>query len=718
MSPSVRRRLVAVGASIAALAALVVLLFPLYAVLVASFETNSELFGASHYNFFPSTFTLSNYSVVLSQQGSHVLSSLIIALGTMVLTLAIALPAAHALARYRFRVTALLVASLLVAQILPSIVIANSLFLVYHRLHLLNSYPGLIIANASYAVPFGILVLRAFMLGLPRDVIAAARVDGATEWRAFVRIVLPMSRSAVITVGLFAFLNGWGDFIFALTLLNGNTFEPVTLSIYTYIGEFSQNWGQAMALAVFAVLPAAMLLIAAQRYIAAGLTVGSVKGLPVLEEIIMQIARRGWRTLAVAGASLLALTAAACSSSPSGSSGSSGAGGGSGGKVTITEFDYFTSSGANAAMNWYNSQFMKAHPNITVKRTSVPYGNLITKILQDASAGDMPNLMMIDNPNVPEVAATGQLVPLDGLPGFTTNGYTSGAIGECTYQGKHYCYPVGTNTIGLFYNKAMLAAAHVTPPTTWAELQAAASKLTTPAHFGIAFDATNDEQSTWQLEPFFWSNGASLTDPGTSQFQQALQLWVNMVKDGSASKSVLSWGQDPDLTQQFLHQKAAMIIDGPWIFPELNAQGWKYNQQYGIVPIPLKQPGQKLITPLGGETMDVGAGGSSAQQQAAWQWIEGMQQPSTMIHVTSMMYYLPTKPAIIQQYLKGGPQYTVFAQETQTARPRTIEYGANYPKVSQAIWTAIQAAITGTAPVNSALQTAQGSVSGIAKVTG
>jgi multiple sugar transport system permease protein len=278
MRAATRRRLVAALASLGALTALVVLLFPLYAVIVASFETNSQLFGASRYNFFPSQFTLSNYRVVLSQQGSHLVSSLIIALGTAVLTLAIALPAAHALARYRFRVTALLVGSLLVAQILPSIVIANSLFLVYHRLHLLDSYPGLIVADASYAVPFGILVLRAFMLGLPRDVIAAARVDGASEWRTFTRVVLPMSRSAVITVALFAFLNGWGDFIFALTVLNGNTFEPVTLSIYTYIGAFSQNWGEAMALAVFALLPAAMLLIAAQRYIAASLTVGSLNG--------------------------------------------------------------------------------------------------------------------------------------------------------------------------------------------------------------------------------------------------------------------------------------------------------------------------------------------------------------------------------------------------------------------------------------------------------
>jgi multiple sugar transport system permease protein len=273
-----RRHLGKILASLAALAALVVLLFPLYAVIIASFENNSQLIASSHYNFFPPQWSWSNYRTVLSTQGGHVVSSLIIGVGTTVVTLAIAVPAAHALARYRFQVTGLLVGGLLIAQILPSIVIANSMFILYHKLHLLNSYPGLILADASYAVPFSILVLRAFMLGLPRDVLAAARVDGATEWRTFTRVVLPMSRSAIITIALFAFLNGWGDFIFALTLLNGNTFEPITLSIYTYVGEFATSWGEAMALAVIAVLPAAMLLIAAQRYIAAGLTVGSVKG--------------------------------------------------------------------------------------------------------------------------------------------------------------------------------------------------------------------------------------------------------------------------------------------------------------------------------------------------------------------------------------------------------------------------------------------------------
>src|SRR6266568_9211712 len=110
-----QRRFTALFAGIAALIALGILLFPVYAVIVGSFENNAQLLG-THYNFFPPTPTLANYRTVISTQGSHIVSSLIIGLATAVLTLAISLPAAHALARYRFRVTVAIVASLLVAQ--------------------------------------------------------------------------------------------------------------------------------------------------------------------------------------------------------------------------------------------------------------------------------------------------------------------------------------------------------------------------------------------------------------------------------------------------------------------------------------------------------------------------------------------------------------------------------------------------------------------------
>jgi multiple sugar transport system permease protein len=209
---------------------------------------------------------------------SHVLTSLIVGLGTAVLALVVAVPAAYALSKYRMRVTILLVSALLVAQIVPSIVLATSLFIVFHWIHLVNTYPGLIIADGTYAIPFAILVLRAFFFSLPNELVDAARVDGASEWTTFKLIVLPLARSAVITVAVFAFLAGWGDFIFALTILNGAGIEPITLGIYSYLGNYSTDWGAVMASAVVALVPAAVLLVVAQRYIASGLTAGSVKG--------------------------------------------------------------------------------------------------------------------------------------------------------------------------------------------------------------------------------------------------------------------------------------------------------------------------------------------------------------------------------------------------------------------------------------------------------
>jgi len=226
----------------------------------------------------PHAATLDNYRTVIGAQSANVVTSLVVGLGTALLALVVAVPAAYALSKYRLRVTVILVSSLLIAQIVPSIVLATSLFIVFHRINLVNSYPGLIIADGTYAVPFAILVLRAFLFSLPNELLYAARVDGATEWQTFRKIVIPLARSAVITVAVFAFLAGWGDFIFALTILNGSGIEPITLGIYTYLGNYSTDWGAVMAAGVFAMVPAAILLVVAQRYIASGLTAGSVKG--------------------------------------------------------------------------------------------------------------------------------------------------------------------------------------------------------------------------------------------------------------------------------------------------------------------------------------------------------------------------------------------------------------------------------------------------------
>ena len=263
--------------TLAAAVALVLVLFPVYAIIVGSFESTNTLFSGTFY-WLPHAATLGNYSAVIHAQSANVVTSLVVGTGTALLALVVAVPAAYALSKYRLRVTVILVSSLLVAQIVPSIVLATSLFIIFHWINLVNSYLGLIIADGTYAVPFAILVLRAVLFSLPNELLYAARVDGATEWQTFRMIVLPLARSAVITVAVFAFLAGWGDFIFALTILNGSGIEPITLGIYTYLGNYSTDWGAVMAAGVFAMVPAGILLVVAQRYIASGLTAGSVKG--------------------------------------------------------------------------------------------------------------------------------------------------------------------------------------------------------------------------------------------------------------------------------------------------------------------------------------------------------------------------------------------------------------------------------------------------------
>ena len=290
---SVRHKKTAVRwlSTLVAFAAVAVMLFPIYAIIVASFESSVTLFS-SHFHFLPYHPTLANYrTVVLGEQAgaagavtvtsnqlAHVLTSFEIALATALLTLVVSVPAAYALAKYRMRVTVLFVGALLLAQIVPSIVLATSLFAVLLKAHLVNTLPGVILCDGTYAVPFGILVLRAFLFSLPNELLHSARVDGASEWQTFRMIVIPLARSAIITVAVFAFLAGWGDFIFALTTLNGASFEPITVGIYQFLGYYQANWGAVMADGVVALVPAGVLLVIAQRYIATGLTAGAVKG--------------------------------------------------------------------------------------------------------------------------------------------------------------------------------------------------------------------------------------------------------------------------------------------------------------------------------------------------------------------------------------------------------------------------------------------------------
>ncbi|WP_407697572.1 carbohydrate ABC transporter permease [Streptomyces corynorhini] len=262
------------GSTVAALAVLVVLLFPLYWMLNIALQPGESLAAT---RWLPTTAGWDNFQRALSSQGGSLATSLVVALGAVVVCLALAAPAAYALAQFGLRSGRAIVFATLITQMVPGIVIANALYSAYVELGLVNSTLGLILADASLGLPFSIVLLRAFMVSIPREVVEAALVDGANRFTAFVRIVLPMSRNALITAGLFTFLFAWSDFMFALTLNTTDDVKPITLSMYEYIGAHVSDWGAVMATAVVSAVPAAILLVLAQKYVAAGITGGSVK---------------------------------------------------------------------------------------------------------------------------------------------------------------------------------------------------------------------------------------------------------------------------------------------------------------------------------------------------------------------------------------------------------------------------------------------------------
>ena len=252
------------------------MLFPVYWMINVSL-TPTKLMRKDPPDWFPVHPTFHGYSAVLHEQLPYLLTSLLVGLGTIALTLAIAAPAAYSLATLRPHGTGAINFVLLIAQMIPGIIMALGFYSIFLTTHLINHAPGLVLADSTIAVPFGVLILTAFMSAIPDEILQAATIDGAGVVRSFTAVVLPISRNGLITVSLFAFLWSWSDFIFASTLDGGGGHKPITLGIYKYIGNNNQEWNSIMATAVVASIPAAVLLVLAQRFVAAGVTAGSVK---------------------------------------------------------------------------------------------------------------------------------------------------------------------------------------------------------------------------------------------------------------------------------------------------------------------------------------------------------------------------------------------------------------------------------------------------------
>ncbi len=210
--------------------------------------------------------------------GRQLLNSLIVASATAAVGVLIAIPAAYALARFEFAGKQAGVRSLLATQMFPAVASAIPLYLVLDAVGLLNSRTGLVLCYASTSVPFAIFQLRAAFESIPIDLEEAAMVDGATQFQAFVRVVLPVARPAIAVTTLFAFMSAYNEFILAATFLDDEAMFTLPVMLQRFIGEYDAQWEKFAAGAIIVSIPVMALFYYVQRHLVAGLASGGVKG--------------------------------------------------------------------------------------------------------------------------------------------------------------------------------------------------------------------------------------------------------------------------------------------------------------------------------------------------------------------------------------------------------------------------------------------------------
>lgn len=403
------------------------------------------------------------------------------------------------------------------------------------------------------------------------------------------------------------------------------------------------------------------------------------------------IARR--RLLQGTALALAAVPLAACG-------GGGGTKSGSGDVTTLKILDYYADDPDNGIF----AETLEAAAKkvgVTIERETVNGTSLIQKVLQMSSSRTLPDLLMLDNPDLQQIAATGALTPLGDL-GFKADGFIDGFVGAGTYDGELYGMGPCANTLGLYYNKDLLDAAGVAVPTTWDELKAAAKTLTSGDTYGIAFCAKASYEGSWQFLPFFWSAGADETDIATPEAASALQLWVDLVREGSASESVLNWSQT-ELGEQFTSAKAAMVIDGPWLTTTFD----KSDVNWAVAEIPVPAAGDTAVAPLGGELWTIPQTGDQAKQAKAMELLQALLDDDTVLELNTTRFTIPTKEAVDAAYIEALPQMESLVTAVNNGRSRTAQLGEGWPKTAEALYNAIQSALTGKQEPLAALETAQ-----------
>lgn len=257
---------------------LILFMLPIFWLVTTAFKFGRDAFAIPpKWLFFD--FTLRNFQAVLANSNTprYLMNSLIISSGTMVLSLVLGVPAGYAIARSHSRILNLSSYFFLLLMMVPPIAMLIPFYLIMRDLHLLGSYWSLIILDTVFDAAFVVWMMRSYFADVPMEMEEAARVDGASHFRAFVSIALPLSVPGIVASALYVFIFSWNDFLFALMLTSPRT-KTIPLGILASFSAVEISWGTMAVLSLFAIVPALIISLFLNRYFIQGVTMGATKG--------------------------------------------------------------------------------------------------------------------------------------------------------------------------------------------------------------------------------------------------------------------------------------------------------------------------------------------------------------------------------------------------------------------------------------------------------
>jgi multiple sugar transport system substrate-binding protein len=406
----------------------------------------------------------------------------------------------------------------------------------------------------------------------------------------------------------------------------------------------------------------------------------------------MKTPARRWRAV---GAALVAVACAtACSSS---SSDDSSEGGGS---YAIWD-PYPQFDDASAWVKLLKSCGTSA--GVTVERTGYDTTDLTNKVLLAAQQGNSPDVLIVDNPVVSTLAEGGVLTSTEENK-IDTAAYLPNLLGAGQSGGKTYGVPIGANTLALYYNKKVLDAAGVDVASVkdWPSLTAALAKVKGAGKKGITFSAIGTEEGSFQFLPWFWGSGAQLTALDSSQAVSALTLWTDWLKKGYAPNSVINNTQTTSW-QEFASGDYAFSENGTWQL----ANAEKLDFEYGIIPIPASGGGT-APAPTGGEFVSIPVQSDAGRYTTSQKLVACLTSADNLLTTDTTLSYIAPVAAVQDKQVATDAKLKVWVEAVQAAKGRTGDnLGTKYPKISEPLWTAMQAALSGAKSPQDALSAAQ-----------